>query len=745
MEENREDLEQMINYMFQSVFVHRYRDVVEDIRCLCLTELGVWVTECPDLFLEDSYLKYLGWPLSDKAECVRLCTIKSLLPMYENRDMADKMALFTEKFKERLHSMILDKNIEVAVTAIQLLQLMMSYQEDCLTEEQCEKVYMLVYSANKIVARAAANFLVQMQFKSSMLEEQVRTRRGKKRSPNTAYVRNLVQFYIESDQPGYEAYLVDSMTHTSMVKDWECMIDLLVEECGPEEEEFDQNEETALVTIMVETIKQVVTGEMPPGRGSGRKVQSAKEIKQMATDKELVTSHFMVMLPHVINKYLLDEGKMIKLLTIPQFMNIEMYTTSRKERELDGLLKLLAEVVEKHTDENVLDEAFKTLSVLCNPESSIYGRCNSTRDRLVDTVTSKMRNSWEEFARAEDEDEVGPDEVFDFENSLRKLSLLYKHHDPGHMEEWDILYSIVRLDLDKKDETIKEPEVAIISALTCCHFMLLWEKKRGEGEHNLREMVNTFIITCREAILMNSSSRLAEEAFVSICDLLVVFSSTKADHTMVMDLTRYMHQGVFDDEALREMEVSHDEEVQVDKISRQRNVVTCFCKLVVHKVIPAKYLVAVVVNYTRFFDKFGDIIKAAVGVVRDMDRGLCARLLLMSVVEFGDKFEGDNDDELRKLARRLAMLLGLDGQKNRQAIIQIHKQGISLALGQEKDRLKLLVGLAEFSGKILIQDRPAVLKFFNRELVKSGLDEVEEIVTYRNSLQRVLTSAAEDE
>ena len=36
---------------------------------------------------------------------------------------------------------------------------------------------------------------------------------------------------------------------------------------------------------------------------------------------------------------------------------------------------------------------------------------------------------------------------------------------------------------------------------------------------------------------------------------------------------------------------------------------TCFCKLVVHKVIPAKYLVAVVINYTRFFDKFGDIIK----------------------------------------------------------------------------------------------------------------------------------------
>lgn len=40
-----------------------------------------------------------------------------------------------------------------------------------------------------------------------------------------------------------------------------------------------------------------------------------------------------------------------------------------------------------------------------------------------------------------------------------------------------------------------------------------------------------------------------------------------------------------------------------------RNIVTCFCKLVVHKVIPVEYLVTVVVNYTRFYDKFGDIIK----------------------------------------------------------------------------------------------------------------------------------------
>ena len=567
MEENRKYLEQMIIFMFQSVFVHRYRDVAEEIRCLCMTELGAWMTECPDLFLEDSYLKYLGWPLSDKAESVRLCTIKSLLPMYEREDMMDKLALFTEKFKARVHSMILDKNIEVSVIAIQLLQLMMSFNEDSLTEEQCENVYMLVYSVHKTVARAAANFLLQMQFKPSMLEEQARTRRGKKRLPNTPYLRSLVQFYIESGQLGYESYLVDSLINTSMMKDWECMTDLLLEECGSEEEEFDQDQETALVTIMVETIKQVVTGEMPPGRGHGRKVQSGKEIKQMASDKELVTSHFMVMLPHIINKYLLDEEKMIKLLSIPQFMDLEMYTTSRQERALDGLLRLLTEVVEKHTGDKVLDEAFKTLSVLCNPESSIYGRCNSAKDILVDAVTLKLRTSFEELDRADEE--VGADEMFDFENSFRKLSLLYKHHDPGHTEDWDILYSVVRRDLDKKDETIKEPEVAIISALTACYYLLLWENKRSGGDYSSREKADMFIIICRMAMVHNSSSNLAEEAFISMCDLLVVLSSIRVDDEMVEELTRNMQERVFDRADLPDMETSHDE-VLVDKITRER-------------------------------------------------------------------------------------------------------------------------------------------------------------------------------
>lgn len=70
------------------------------------------------------------------------------------------------------------------------------------------------------------------------------------------------------------AYLVDSLIESNdMMKDWECMTDLLLEEPGPMEEPLDDRQETSLIEIMVCSIKQAATGEPPVGRGPTRKVR----------------------------------------------------------------------------------------------------------------------------------------------------------------------------------------------------------------------------------------------------------------------------------------------------------------------------------------------------------------------------------------------------------------------------------------------------------------------------------------
>ena len=63
------------------------------------------------------------------------------------------------------------------------------------------------------VSQAAAEFLNEKLFKYKGDEEppEVRTKHGKRRSMNTPFVRDLIQFFIESELHEHAAYLVDSM------------------------------------------------------------------------------------------------------------------------------------------------------------------------------------------------------------------------------------------------------------------------------------------------------------------------------------------------------------------------------------------------------------------------------------------------------------------------------------------------------------------------------------------------------
>lgn len=144
---------------------------------------------------------------------------------------------------------------------------------DVLTDKDCENVYELVYSSQRAVAAAAGEFLNVRLFRA---EDEpgapARSRRGKARLPSTPLIRDLVQFFIESELHEHGAYLVDSLIDSNpMMKDWECMTDLLLEEAGQGEEALDNRQESSLIELMVCCVRQASTGEPPVGRGASRK------------------------------------------------------------------------------------------------------------------------------------------------------------------------------------------------------------------------------------------------------------------------------------------------------------------------------------------------------------------------------------------------------------------------------------------------------------------------------------------
>lgn len=84
--------------------------------------------------------------------------------------------------------------------AVRLVISILKHHRDILTDKDCEHVYELVYSSHRAVAQAAGEFLNERLFvPEEEAMEGVKTKRGKKRLPNTPLIRDLVQFFIESE------------------------------------------------------------------------------------------------------------------------------------------------------------------------------------------------------------------------------------------------------------------------------------------------------------------------------------------------------------------------------------------------------------------------------------------------------------------------------------------------------------------------------------------------------------------
>jgi cohesin complex subunit SA-1/2 len=64
--------------IFDSIFVHRYKDSNDMIRAHCCTRLGDWLLQDPNRLCEEKQLKYLGWMCSDRSIIVRFEAVNAI-------------------------------------------------------------------------------------------------------------------------------------------------------------------------------------------------------------------------------------------------------------------------------------------------------------------------------------------------------------------------------------------------------------------------------------------------------------------------------------------------------------------------------------------------------------------------------------------------------------------------------------------------------------------------------------------
>uniref|UniRef100_A0A8C0SVN4 Cohesin subunit SA n=1 Tax=Canis lupus familiaris TaxID=9615 RepID=A0A8C0SVN4_CANLF len=749
LQEHQEEIEGMMNALFRGVFVHRYRDVLPEIRAICIEEIGSWMQSYSTSFLTDSYLKYIGWTLHDKHREVRLKCLKALKGLYSSQDLTARLELFTSRFKDRMVSMAMDREYDVAVEAVKLLTLILKNMEGVLTDADCVGIYPVVYASNRALASAAGEFLYWKLFYPEC-ETRTVGGRERRRSPRAqrTFFHLLLSFFVESELHDHAAYLVDSLWDCagSQLKDWESLTSLLLEK--------DQNlgdvQESTLIEILVSSVRQASEGHPPVGRITGRKGLTPKERKIQADDRVKLTEHLIPLLsPSQSLQFSADAEKVAPLLQLLKYFDLNIYCTRRLEKHLELFLQQLQEVVVKHAEPAVLEAGAHALYLLCNPEFTFFSRVDFARSQLMDLLTDRFQQELEELLQSSflDEDEL-------YEPCCR---LLQKAVDTGEV-----------------------PHQVILPALTLVYFSILWTLTHlsgsGASQKQLLSLKGRMVAFCElcQSCLSDVDSEIQEQAFVLLSDLLLIFSPQMIvggrdflrplvffpEATLQSELASFLMDHVFIQPGELGSGHSQEDHLQIEQLHQRRRLLAGFCKLLLYGVLDMDAASDVFKHYSKFYKDYGDIIKETLTRVRQIDRSHCSQILLLSLKQVlmlqEQGPQGLNElpafGEMRDLARRFALSFGPQQLQNRDLVVTLHKEGIKFSLSEppppgsssQPPNLAFLELLSEFSPRLFHQDKQLLLSYLEKCLQRISQSPAcpwGPVTTYCHSLSPVENTA----
>ncbi|XP_032940131.1 cohesin subunit SA-3-like [Catharus ustulatus] len=707
LREQQQELELLMNGIFKGVFVHRYRDVVPEIRGICMEELGLWVRKFPGSFLTDGHLKYLGWTLHDKHREVRLRCVRALRGIYGIAEMAPSLELFTHRFKPRLVAMAHDEEPEVALEVLRLLRDMDRNMEEVLSDEDCQNIFPVVFVSNRALATAAGEFLFQR-----LLEPESP---GPGPGANRGFFLRLLRFFLGSQLHEHGAYLVDSLWDCagSRLRDWDTATGMLL---GTS---LELPQEQALVEILSAAGIRVCRGLPPVGRSLGRKV-SSRERREQQEEKSRLSRSLIPVLPQLLEKFSAEPEAVAALLELLGQLELGTVRSARMDKCLEQVLQQIQDLFHKHSRPSpVLSAASRALRALCDPELSLHGLGDIARGRLGDALGDRCHLQVTELLQAASPDE---EDVYGLAATLRRLWALFSDHD---LTPWALFGPLSQL-LRRALDTGEVPAEVTVPAISCIFFHLFWELSRiPESETlppELHSRISSFLSLC-QSCLSEPDPGVRERAFLVLSDLLVLLGPRQlpepalqaqlgvALEDLVFQEREQEHEG---DEAaeweLQELQrrrallagfcrlllIPKIAEWELQELQRRRALLAGFCRLLLQGLLEPRAGADVFKRYCKFYGDFGDIIRETLRGTRSRDRAEWARTVLLSLQqlftelllqegpalrglpEFGEIWDSlrglPEFGEIRDLGRRLALFFSLQHPRGRQELLQLHRE-----------------------------------------------------------------------
>ena len=433
-QEKRAVLDTILKDWFESLFMHRYRDVDPRIRVDCAQALGDWIVTYPDHFFDSSHLRYLGWILSDTHAPARHEVVKQLSRFYEDKDNVAGLKSFTERFRPRIVEMaVQDHEPNVRAAAVELLDKLR--EAGFLEPDDIDAVGRLIFDSEPRVRKAVVSFFTEsvndsyeskiddlggLEAVDEELPDDISERPGKQWLKLKALAEMLDSYdTFDSESDGLDENrvreshrmptgLIESrfiIAATSLyndleiIKDWEALAAFLlydtsdagqngvaqgIESQLKEMLRLSDKEEIILLEVLNASLKSQIE-DLVQSASERRGKKSRKEREELAGKQESTARQLANLVPRLLKRYGDAPQTASAVLRLDRIVNLEAFEDFHQDASTyTTLLDDINKQFLSHGNEEVLTEASRALL-----------RAKDYED-LGDVTGEKIDELWEE-------------------------------------------------------------------------------------------------------------------------------------------------------------------------------------------------------------------------------------------------------------------------------------------------------------------------------------------------------------
>jgi len=527
-----------IRDFFDTVFVHRYRDIDPKIRTECVEALGYWIWELPTVFMEPEYLRYLGWMLTDAMHSTRHEVLKQLTRMFK-RD-ASQLGHFIDRFRPRLVEIATkDADVSVRVSAISVIETLR--ENGMLEPDEIDSVGKLIFDSDLRVRKAVVGFFtacvqdlvdakveevggsdaVEEAFGSVEVDDYETPRQEwihiKCLAENLAAYDAQIEASGQQDPPApldisatlLQAAVPDTRISLAAqvlyekmaeVKDWEAVAGYLlydhttsaksrskrgkasVEEAVKAAVAPTEEEEAILLEIMAAAAKLSLH---PTGHHDHTKKRTKADL---AEDTEDTAVQLATTIPRLLNKFGADPDTATLVLRLEHVLDLDLFPSLRQDsNKYEKLLDEISTQFNRHHDRRVLAEATKAL-LHARQYDELEELTDGRLAALWENVVEALRN-FDKYCELSSRGNLDVDRLTELGTVLAKISKLASISDCIDVLETEgrsadssasvinLLVEIVhRGKFDQSDPDFDEAEDQVVGfAIEGCQFYFMWK------------------------------------------------------------------------------------------------------------------------------------------------------------------------------------------------------------------------------------------------------------------------------